>query len=106
MVILLVDDDLSVQLFTWKLLRSYGFTVLTAGNGTNAMEASRNHPGTIDLLFTDIDMPGISGLELSKQIAVERPDIKVLIMTGGGTEPERLEGLAVLQKPFTDAALR
>jgi hypothetical protein len=49
MVILLVEDDLHVQYFIWKLLKATGFTVLTAGNGEFALEALRNHLGPIDL---------------------------------------------------------
>jgi DNA-binding response OmpR family regulator len=48
MVVLLVDDDVAVQLFIWKLLNTDEFTVLTAGDGTYALAASRNYPGTIE----------------------------------------------------------
>jgi len=82
MVILLVDDNEAVKRFVEILLTDRGFTVLTAPDAAGALEISRNHLGTIDLLLTDIDMPGMSGLELSHQIAVERPGITVLTMTG------------------------
>ena len=108
MVILLVEDDLHVQYFIWKLLKAAGFTVLTAGNGEFALEALRNHLGPIDLLLTDMEMPRMSGLELARNIKAERPEIKVLMMSGdlSGREEACMNGLPFLQKPFTPTALR
>ena len=108
MVILLVEDDVHVQYFIWKLLKADGFMVLTAGNGVFALEASLSHPGTIDLLLTDMEMPRMGGLELYKNIAAERPGIKVLMMSGEPSCKEQVSrsGLPFLQKPFTRTALR
>jgi DNA-binding NtrC family response regulator len=108
MVILLVEDDAGVQQFVWRLLEAFGFTVLTASNGIAALEAARSHPGTIDLLLSDMQMPQMGGLELAKAIAEERPGIKVLIMSGEpwGMEQASMSGLPFLQKPFTPTALR
>ena len=64
-----------------KLLKADGFAVLTAGNGEFALEASRSHPGPIDLLLTDTEMSRMSGLELCRNIRAERPGIKVLMMS-------------------------
>jgi DNA-binding response OmpR family regulator len=82
MVILLVDDDVGVQLFVWKLLKAYGFTVLNADSGEAALEASRRYIGSIDLLLTDVRLPRMDGLELCKTVAAERPQIRVLLMSG------------------------
>ena len=108
MVILLAEDDLQVQYSTWKLLKADGFTVLTGGNGAFALEASRNHPGPVDLLLTDMEMPRMDGLKLAESIAAERPGIKVLIMSGDLRDRERIyvKGFPFLQKPFTPTALR
>jgi CheY-like chemotaxis protein len=108
MVILLVEDDVHVQYFVWKLLKADGFTVLTAGNGEFALEASRSHCGPIDLLLTDIEMPRMNGLELCRNIKPERPGIKVLVMSGDLREREQdsVNGLPFLQKPFTPTVLR
>jgi CheY-like chemotaxis protein len=108
MVILLAEDDVQVQYSLWKLLKADGFTVLTAGNGAFALEASRNHPGPVDLLLTDMEMPRMGGLELAETIAAERPGIKVLIMSGDLRDREHISvnGLPFLQKPFTPTALR
>jgi CheY-like chemotaxis protein len=108
MVILLAEDEIPVQYFIWKLLKADGFTVLTAGNGEAALEASRNHPGPIDLLLTDVQMPRMGGLELCNAIAVERPGIKVIIMSGEASCEEQvsINGLPFLQKPFNLTALQ
>ena len=108
MVILLVEDDVGVQFYVWKLLKADGYTVLTAGDGKAALEASRNCPGSIDLLMSDVEMPGMGGLELCKNIAAERPGIKVLVMSDEPSceEQAAMNGLPFLQKPFTSTALR
>ena len=108
MVILLVDDDVGVQFFVWRLLKANGFTVLTAGDGIAALEASRNYPGSIDLMLSDVEMPRMGGLELCKSITAERPEIKVLMMSGEPSckEHVHISGLPFLEKPFTSTALR
>jgi two-component system, cell cycle sensor histidine kinase and response regulator CckA len=109
MVILSAEDDLQVRYFIWKLLKADGFTVLTAGSGDLALEASRNHRGPVDLLLTDIDMPpGMNGLELYRNIKAERPGIKVLFMSGDPKwrEEVSMSRLPFLEKPFTASALR
>jgi CheY-like chemotaxis protein len=107
-VILLAEDRDDVRLAIWNLLKASGFTVLAAGDGIAALEASRNYAGTIDLLLSDMDMPRMGGLELCQTIATERPGIKVLIMSGGLQELEHvyMKGMQFLQKPLTSTALR
>lgn len=108
MVILLVEDDIHVQFFVWKLLKAEGFTVLTAGSGEAGLKLARNHSGPIRLLLTDMELPGISGLELYRRIAVERPGIKAVVMSGDLTAREQLDiaGLPFLKKPFQPSAMR
>ena len=108
MVILLVEDDIRVQLFVWKLLKAEGLTVLTAGDGEAALEVCRNHSGPIDLLLTDMEMPLMDGLELCRIIAVERPETKVIVMSGDPKAGEQcaMAGLPFLQKPFQLSAIR
>jgi len=107
-VILLVEDDVQVQYFIWKLLRAEGFKVLTSGNGEFALEASRSYPGRIDLLLTDMEMPRMSGLQLYRNIRAERPGIKALLMSSDLQWRDQgvLDGLPFLQKPFTPTVLR
>ena len=87
----------------WKLLKDNGFNVLTAGNAEAAMQISRNHPGHIDLLLADIEMPGMGGFDLYGQISKERQGIKVIFMAGDlqGREQVAMNRLPFLQKPFT-----
>ena len=95
------EGDVHVQYLIWKLLKADGFTVLTAGKSEFALEASRSHPGPIDLLLTDMEMPRMSGLELYRNIRAERPGIKVIVMSGDlGREQVSMNGLRFLQKPF------
>ena len=108
MVILLAEDDVLVRFFIWKLLKADGFTVLAAGDGKGALEASRNYSGSIELLLSDVNTPLLNGLDLLNSIAAERPGIKVLMMSNGlrGREQVSMIGLPFLQKPFTPTALR
>lgn len=108
MVILCAEDDEKIRLLLLKLLQADGFTVLTVGDGEAALEASRNHPGHIDLLLSDVGMPRMNGLELCKVIAAERPETKVLMMSGdlGWREQVSMLGVPFMQKPFTATAVR
>jgi len=108
MVILVAEDHDDVQLAISNILKADGFTVLTTYDGRAALELSRCYPGTIDLLLSDVDMPFMGGHKLCRNIAVERPGIKVLLMSGGvgAQEQARMNGSPFLQKPFTATALR
>ena len=108
MIILLAEDDIQVRYFIWKLLKTDGFTVLASGNGEFALKAAREYPGHIDLLLTDIEMPGMSGLELCRNIRAERPAIKALVMSGDLRWSDQVvtNGLPFLHKPFTPTVLR
>jgi len=108
MVILLAEDDVQIRYFIWKLLKADGFTVLASGNGEFALKASRDYRGHIDLLLTDMEMPGMNGLELYRSIRAERPGIKTLVMSGDPQRNHRvaMDGLPFLHKPFTPTVLR
>jgi two-component system, cell cycle sensor histidine kinase and response regulator CckA len=108
MVVLLAEDDIGIQFFIWNLLKHDGFTVLTASDGRAALETARNHSGPIDLLLTDLEMPHINGLELSKVISIERPEIKILTMSGylPSSPFASVNDWAFIPKPFTSLALR
>jgi len=85
--------------------------VLSAASGPAALELARAHEGRIDLLLTDIVMPGMTGPELFSRLASERPALKVLLMSGYAGARSRgdssLEGeLPFIQKPVGFAALR
>ena len=80
--ILVVDDDDNVRRATERILRSAGYAVLSASSGHNALAFAREHAGTIDLLLTDIVMPGLSGRDLAREILVINPAQRVLFMSG------------------------
>jgi PAS domain S-box-containing protein len=109
-VVLLVEDETGVRELARQYLEMSGYTVLEAEDGHTALELAGMHAGPIHLLLTDVVMPGISGRELADRVAVIRPGIKILYMSGYTDQSVVrhgiLEGDAILlQKPFTLAAL-
>ena len=109
--ILLVEDDPALREMAATLLRRLGYTVLPAANGIEALSLKQQRGvGHIDLLFTDIVMPHMSGKELSERVVALYPHTRVLF-TSAYTEHSILhqgfldKGLALLQKPFTPHAL-
>src|ERR1700719_2475563 len=78
--ILLVDDDAAVRDVVMQMLSEKGFGALTAGDAHEAIRILTERP--VDLLFTDIIMPGMDGVQLAKQARLMRPGIKVLFATG------------------------
>ena len=110
--ILLVEDEESVRVLLLEILESEGYTVLVASDGQEALRMCREYEGAVNLLVTDVVMPGMSGRQLVEQMAKSRPEMKVLYMSGYTDDAivrhGMLEtGMAFLQKPFTpDAAAR
>jgi CheY-like chemotaxis protein len=103
--ILLVEDDAQVRELVSRSLARSGYRVLTAGNGEEALEVLRSTLG-IDLLFTDVVLPGMSGPTLAERVTERRPGTPVLFMsghTGTATAPGGSwdETVSFLQKPFT-----
>ncbi|MEJ7601212.1 MAG: response regulator [Kofleriaceae bacterium] len=108
--ILLVEDEVSVRSVAADILRRFGYTVLTSSNVEHAELIARSHPGQIDLLLTDVVMPGLGGPALAAKISVLRPQIAVLFMSGYTDDSIVRHGvidaqLAFLQKPFTPETL-
>ncbi len=85
-----------------------GYFVLAAADGHEGLELSRNYPGTIDLLITDLQMPRLNGDNLCAHLLEERPGIKVLIMSGADMREIVSHNihLPFLPKPFDGEALR
>ena len=97
--ILFAEDDRQVRESVIALLREHGFRVLVAENGYEAIRLLMEHH--VDLLFTDVVMPGVNGFELGLQAKLIRPNLHVLYMTGYA-EQARGKGIRygkVLQKP-------
>lgn len=108
--ILLVEDDDSMRKLTRSCLEKRGYTVLDVPNGEVAIRTVTEHGGPIHLLLTDVVMPGISGRQLAESLAVARPEMRLLYISGytadiiadrGILEPH----LVLLEKPFTQEAL-
>lgn len=109
--ILLVDDDDGVRAFVSRALASDGHEVHEAGDGAEALDLLRGGARGCDLVVSDIVMPVMDGIGLALNIARERPDLPILLMTGYANQQERAHGLEtivrdVLLKPFTLAEIR
>ena len=108
--VLVVEDEPSVRDLTVRILQQLGYEILTASGGPEALELCQTYPGTIDLLLTDVVMPGMSGRQLADQLLLERPDIKVLFLSGY-TENTVVHhgvldaGVNFLPKPFSRESL-
>ena len=107
--ILVVDDEASIRDLVAEVLRDQGYTIEQAGDGRSALEFLRGGQ-PVNLLITDIGLPGMSGHELAAAARNLRPDLKILFMTGyAESAPLRAEnllsGTRVLTKPFAMAAL-
>jgi two-component system, cell cycle sensor histidine kinase and response regulator CckA len=101
--VLVVDDDPSILKLLKKLLSAHEYKPILAASGEEALELA-SEKATIDLLLTDIQMPGISGIALAKQFITLYPEVKVLFMSGFSL-PETLYNISgikmsFLQKPF------
>ena len=109
-VILLVDDQDEVRSLVYDLLESNGYKVLSACNGAEAELVVERCAEPIQLVITDVVMPGMSGPELVKHIALRHPKTKVLFMSGYTDDAvirngALTEGVNYLQKPFTPKSL-
>ncbi len=109
--ILLVEDEASVRELTRRVLLNEGYIVLTASHGDEAIRVAEQHQGSIDLLVTDVVMPGgMSGRQLVERLTSLRREMKVLYMSGY-TDDDIVRhgvldaGIAFLQKPFTPNSL-
>ena len=80
--ILVVEDEKAVRDLTVRMLERLGYHLLTAASGAEAIAVSRAFSGTIHLLLTDVVMPNMSGRQLADELAVSRPDMKVLYLSG------------------------
>ncbi len=80
--VLVVEDEKAVRDLTVHMLQQLGYVILTASSGTEALEIGQAHEGTINLLLTDVVMPGMSGRKLADQLLEQRPGTKVLFLSG------------------------
>ena len=104
--ILLVEDNDGIRMLVQHILENGGFEVLVASDAAGALQIESNFPRIIHLLLSDVMMPGISGPELAKKLKAQRPEMRVMLMSGYS------EGMLILnygwyfiQKPFVPTAL-
>ena len=103
--VLVVEDDPGVRKMAEEVLIADGYQVLAAENGRDALELCEHHKGKIDLLLTDVVMPGISAAELVQKCVAENPEMRVVYMSGYTDETVVRRGILeknveFLQKPF------
>ncbi len=104
--VLLVEDEDAVRLFGSRALRNKGYKVVEAKSGDAALEVLANYAGKIDLMITDIVMPQMDGTQLIRHVREQRPDLKVICISGYAEESFRKrldteEGIHFLPKPFS-----
>jgi two-component system, cell cycle sensor histidine kinase and response regulator CckA len=103
--VLVVEDQEAVRRLVKRILEAHGYHVLEAASGAEAHAVASGHAGEIDLLLTDVVMPGMDGRTLSEQLRELRPTLRVILMSGFAEDvvarrDALASGLAYIQKPF------
>jgi CheY-like chemotaxis protein len=108
--ILVAEDDGAIRTLLHLLLEDDGYTVLSAPTPAEAIALANHHPGAIDLIVSDMVMPGLSGPELAERIRHQRPTTRVLFTSGYSGDEIVRRGLSpdipFIEKPFTSDALK
>ncbi|HEX2693812.1 MAG TPA: response regulator [Gemmatimonadaceae bacterium] len=102
--VLLIDDEQSVRSIVLKILRRAKYNVIEAENGDAALKAAADHDGKIDIVVTDMYMPGMRGPEVVDALSKQRPGLRALFMSGYADQDARTavpEGANFLHKPFS-----
>lgn len=110
-IILVVDDNLDILSFVTDCIAKMGQEVISAANGEEAVEIIKNHKVGVDLLISDIVMPGMNGIELANELTTNAPAAKIIFMSGymkpaspfsNTTKYEK----GFIQKPFSRKTLK
>jgi two-component system, cell cycle sensor histidine kinase and response regulator CckA len=109
-VILLVEDEAPVRAFAERILSGLGYTLLEAANGEEGLEVAAAHDGPIDLLLTDVTMPGMQGPQLAAVLRKVRPEVRIMYISGFtetlvGRPGSDGDGSTFLPKPFAGESL-
>jgi len=108
--VLLVENDRNGRRLLYEILTGMGIKAIASGDGIEALDRCAQHAGVIDLLVTDLILPGMHGLELSKHIRQLHPNIKVLFISGFTEFAARQFGFELdgplLEKPISTTALK
>jgi CheY-like chemotaxis protein len=107
-VVLLAEDEIMIRNYVRTVLTTMGLVVIDAANGKSALDLSRRYEGEIDLLLTNVQMPFVDGIELAIQLRQERPNLKVVVISGhtSGRLAELSERPDFLEKPFLPEVLK
>lgn len=106
MAVLLVEDEPSLRALISEWLRRSSYTVLVAENGLEAIQMAKQHCGNIETVVTDFSMPGISGIELVRELRKLRPDLRAILLTGYRIHPLPKDlGIEFISKPCSASTL-
>jgi two-component system, cell cycle sensor histidine kinase and response regulator CckA len=104
LTILVIDDDDAIRGIVSRVVRTSGHVSLDAHHGADALRVAAAHDGPIDLVITDMYMPGMRGTEVVEELQLQRPRMRAVYMSGYGKEDTARSGLlpgaTFLQKPF------
>jgi CheY-like chemotaxis protein len=108
--VLLVEDEAALRRLSRRVLAQFGYTVLEAPDGEEALHLAEAYHGPINLVLTDVVMPRLSGRDLAERVLASHPEARILFMSGYMDDAVVQEGLqtqsvALLRKPFTPYAL-
>jgi two-component system, cell cycle sensor histidine kinase and response regulator CckA len=100
--VLLVEDEQAVRSLAERILARYGYTVLSAPHGDKALEIFHEHELPIDLLLTDVVMPGMSGPDLAARLTALQPELRVIFMSGYAGDALGMHGISETQHTFLE----
>ena len=105
--ILLVEDDASIREAAYRVLTEKGYSVIEAADGNEALKVGRDRSHEIDLVLTDLIMPGMNGREVARALQEQEPSLRVIYMTGydHSAADDANEDIVVFRKPFSGEAL-
>ena len=105
--VLLAEDEQLVRTFVLSMLQKAGYNVIVAVDGQDALQKAKAFDGIIHLLLSDVQMPNMTGIELATQLQIDRPEVKVLLMSGMPAGMLLLnDGWQFLPKPFMSPLLK
>jgi two-component system cell cycle sensor histidine kinase/response regulator CckA len=102
-----VDDEPTILVALGQMLRAMGYRVLTASDGMRARRVFEDARGAVDLLLSDVSMPGGSGVDLAKDLLERSPTLRVLLMSGylDAASSQALPRTGFIDKPFTRTSI-
>lgn len=106
--ILVVDDQDAVRRLARRMLEKAGFEVVDAASSVDALEIARARSDGFDLVLTDVQMPDMNGIELTRVLREERPDLPVVLVSGSFADveiPSEIGSVRLLEKPYTLAEI-